>query len=108
MPLADPAFRNLVDDDVEVNIDTGLRAAEKLQSLPDRRDQGDDIAELSAQVNRIVGAVKAVVPEQMWGAIVEKLDQPHQHPETIDAATEDSEHDDAYDPNELAEEDDDF
>jgi hypothetical protein len=31
-PPADPAFRNLVDDDVEVNVDTGLRAAEKLQA----------------------------------------------------------------------------
>jgi hypothetical protein len=36
------AFRNLVDDDVEISVDTGLRAGEKLQSLLDRRDQGID------------------------------------------------------------------
>jgi hypothetical protein len=100
------AFRNLVDDDVEVSVDTGLRAAEKLQSLLDRQDQGDNIAELSAQVNRIVGAVKAVVPEQMWGDIIEKLDQPQQHPTALDAETEDFDDEDAYDPTDFAEEED--
>ena len=100
------AFRHLVDDDAEVSIDTGLRAAEKLQSLLDRRDQGDDIAELRLQVYRIQDAVKAVVPQKMWGAIVEKLDQP-QHPEATDAETEDfDDDDDGYDPTEFTEEDD--
>jgi hypothetical protein len=28
------AFRTLVDDGIEVSVDTGLRAAEKLQTLP--------------------------------------------------------------------------
>src|SRR6516164_2904949 len=100
------AFHRLVDDDAEVSIDTGLRAAEKLQSLLDRRDQGDEIAELRLQVYRIQDAVKAVVPQKMWGAIVEKLDQP-QHPEATDAETEDfDDDDDGYDPNEFTEEDD--
>jgi len=100
------AFHRLVDDDAEVSIDTGLRAAEKLQSLLDRRDQGDEIAELRLQVYRIQDAVKAVVPQEMWGAIVEKLDQP-QHPEATDAETEDfDDDDDGYDPTEFTEEDD--
>ena len=103
------AFRNLVDDTTEVSVDTGLRAAEKLQFFLDRRDPRADIAELGAQVNRIVGAVKAVVPEQMWGDIIEKLDQQQQDPETIDADTEDfDDGEDGYDPTEFAEEDDEF
>jgi hypothetical protein len=101
------AFRNLVDDNTEVSVDTGLRAAEKLQFFLDTRDPGADIAELSAQVNRIVGAVKAVVPEQMWGDIIEKLDQQQHDPETIDADTEDFDDEDGYDPLEFGEDEDD-
>jgi hypothetical protein len=100
------AFRNLVDDDTEVSVDTGLRAAEKLQSLLEKCEQGDEIAEMRVQFHRIVGAVKAVVPEEMWGAIVEKLDQPQQYPEAMDAETEDFD-EGAYDPIEFAEEEDD-
>jgi hypothetical protein len=102
------AFRRLVDDDVEVSVDTGLRAAEKLQAVLDKRDQGDDIAELRLQVYRIQDAVKAVVPQEMWGAIVEKLDQPQHDPDALDAETEDFDDDGAYDPTEFAEDDDDF
>jgi hypothetical protein len=101
------AFRRLVDDDAEVSIDTGLRAAEKLQAVLDKRDHGDDIAELRLQVYRISNAVKAVVPQEMWGAIVEKLDQPQQDPETLDAETEDFDDDEPYDPTALAEDEDD-
>jgi hypothetical protein len=100
------AFRNLIDDDAEVSVDTGLRAAEKLQSLLDKRGQGDEIAEMRVQVNQILNAVKAVVPQQMWGDIIEKLDQPQQDPETLDAETEDFDDEDAYDPSEFAEDED--
>jgi hypothetical protein len=100
------AFRNLVDDDTEVSVDIGLRAAEKLQSLLDKQDHGDEIAELSAQVNQIRDAVKAVVPQEMWGDIIARLDQ--YDPEAIDAETEDFVDEDPYDPTEFAEEDDDF
>jgi hypothetical protein len=75
MPLAffevvvmNKAFRRVVDDDAEVGVETGLRAAEKLQSVLDKRDQGDEIAEMRRQVNQILNAVKAVVPQEMWGA----------------------------------------
>ena len=33
------AFRRLVDDDAEVSVETGLRAAEKLQAVLDEGDQ---------------------------------------------------------------------
>ena len=36
------------------------------------------------QVNMILDAVKAVVPQSMWGDIVEKLDQLEQHPDALD------------------------
>jgi hypothetical protein len=103
------AFRNVLDDDTEVSVDTGLRAAEKLQFFLDRRDPGADIAELRLQLGRIIDAVKSTVPEQLWGDIVEKLDQPQQHPGAIDAETEDfDDGEDGYYPTEFAEEDDEF
>ena len=45
------AFRDLVDNDVQVSVETGLRAAEKLQAVLDGRDHGDDLAEMRLQVN---------------------------------------------------------
>ena len=39
------AFRTLVDDRTEVSVETGLRAAEKLQSVLDGRERGTDVLE---------------------------------------------------------------
>ena len=69
------AFRTLVDDGTEVSVETGLRAAEKLQSVLDGRERGTDVLELKVQLGRIGEAVRAVVPQEMWAAIVEKLEE---------------------------------
>ena len=73
------AFRTLVDDGTEVSVETGLRAAEKLQSVLDGRERGTDVLELKVQLGRIGEAVRAVVPQEMWAAIVEKLEELEQH-----------------------------
>ena len=101
------ALRRLVDDDAEVSIDTGLRAAEKLQSILDKRDQGDEIAKIRRQVNLIHDAVKAVVPEEYWGQIVARLDL-EQHSEILDAESDAYDDDEPFDPTEFAEDDDEF
>jgi len=67
------AFRRLVDGGTEVSVDTGLRAAEKLQSFLDRRSEGPDVAEMMVQVDRIIKAVKSTVPESMWPEILSKI-----------------------------------
>jgi len=67
------AFRALVDDRTEVSFETGLRAAEKLQSVLDGRERGADILELKVQLGQIGQAVHAFVPQSMWAAIIEKL-----------------------------------
>jgi hypothetical protein len=57
------------------------------------------------QVNLILDAVKAVVPQEMWGDIVEKLDPVEQHPDALDVETEDFDDDDGpYDPPEFIDE----
>ena len=105
------AFRTLVDDGTEVSVETGLRAAEKLQSVLDGRERGTDVLELRVQLGRIGEAVRAVVPQEMWAAIVEKLEELEQHPETLDVGTDsfDDADDDPYDPTEfIIDEDDQF
>ena len=66
------AFRTLVDVGTEVSVETGLRAAEKLQSVLDGRERGTDVLELKVQLGQISEAVRAVVPQSMWAAIVDE------------------------------------
>ena len=103
------AFRTLVDDGTEVSVETGLRAAEKLQSVLDGRERGTDVLELKVQLGRIGEAVRAVVPQEMWAAIVEKLEEREQHPEALDVGEGgfDDADDDPYDPMEFIDESDD-
>jgi hypothetical protein len=100
------AFRTLVDDKTEVSVDTGLRAAEKLQALMNARDYGTEIAETRVQLGRIIEAVRSTVPPEMWGTIFKKLGLPESQPVLEDADYFADE--EPYDPTEFAEEDDDL
>jgi hypothetical protein len=103
------AFRNLVDDNTEISVDTGLRAAEKLQSHLDRQDQSANIAKMIVGVNRMVEAVKSTVPEAMWDVIAEKLRD--EHPDRLDAAeatTDADDSEDVFDPAGIDDVDDDL
>ena len=60
------AFRTLVDDRTEVSVETGLRAAGKLQSVLDGRERGTDVLELKVQLGKISEAVRSVVPQSLW------------------------------------------
>ncbi|HET9564744.1 MAG TPA: hypothetical protein VFP27_09630 [Mycobacterium sp.] len=104
------AFRTLVDDGTEVSVETGLRAAEKLQSVLDGRERGTDILELKVQLGQIGQAVRAVVPQEMWAAIVEQLEELEQHPEALDAVEDSFDDDDAapFDPTEFIDDEDEF
>ena len=59
------AFGTLVNDDTEVSVETGLRAAEKLQSVFDGRDRGTEVLELKVALAQTREAVRAVVPQSM-------------------------------------------
>jgi hypothetical protein len=100
------AFRTLVDDRTEVSVDTGLRAAEKLQMLMSMRDYDAEMAEMRLQVGRIINAVKASVPQSMWGTILKELGLPESGPVLDDADYfADQE---PFDPADFADEDDDL
>ena len=104
------AFRTMVHEHTEVSVETGLRAAEKLQSVLDGRERGTDVLELKVALDQIGEAVRAVVPQSMWAAIIEKLDEAEQHSEALDVGEDsfDNSYDEPYDPTEFIDEDDEF
>jgi hypothetical protein len=55
-------------------------------------------------------AVRAVVPQSMWAAIIEKLEELEQHSEALDVGEDafDDTDDDPCDPTEFIDEDDEF
>ena len=58
------AFRRLVDEDAEVSVETGLRAAEKLQSVLDSLDRGVDVAAMWVKLDRVINAVNLRCPRR--------------------------------------------
>ena len=104
------SYETLVDSDTRVDVNTGIVAAGRLQSLIDSKDYSRDVLELKVQLAKISQAVRSVVPESMWAAIIEQLEELEQHSEALDVGTDsfDDADDDAYDPTEFIEEDDEF
>ena len=104
------SYETLVDSDTGVDVNTGIVAAGRLQSLIDSRDYSRDLLVMKVQLGQICDAVKSTVPQEMWGEIVEKLEEFEQHPEALDVGADsfDDADDDAYDPTEFIDEDDEF
>jgi hypothetical protein len=63
---------------------------------------------MKVQLAQIGNAVKSTVPQEMWGEIVEKLEElEEKHPEALDVGTDSFDDDDEpYDPTEFIDEDD--
>ncbi len=104
------SYETLVDSDTSVDVNTGIVAASRLQSLIDSRDYSHDLLVMKVQLGHICDAVKSTVPQEMWGEIVEKIEELEQHPEALDVGTDsfDDADDDAYDPTAFIDEDDEF
>jgi hypothetical protein len=63
---------------------------------------------MKVQLGQICDAVKSTVPQEMWRAIVEKLEELEQHhPEALDVGMNsfDDADDDAFDPTEFIDDD---
>ena len=90
-------------------MDTGLRAAEKLQSVLDGGERDTEVLELKAALYQTRQAVRAVVPESMWAAIITKLEELEQDQEALDVGEDafDDDDDEPFNPTEFVDEDDD-
>jgi hypothetical protein len=60
------AFRRLADGDVDVSVDTGLRAAEKLQALIDAQAGEADMVSIRVQMGRIIEVMRTFIPRERW------------------------------------------
>ena len=72
------SYETLVDSTTKVDVNTGIVAAGRLQSLIDSRDCSRDLL-VKVQLGKISEAVRSVVPESMWGEIIEKLEELEHH-----------------------------
>ena len=82
------SYETLVDSNTEVDVNTGMVAAARLQSLIDSRDSSRDMLVMKVQLGQICDVVKSTVPQSMWGEIIEKLEEFEQHPEALDVGTD--------------------
>jgi hypothetical protein len=83
--LVNKAFQRLVQDDIRVSLETGLKAAEKLQAALGEGDPEAELRAMRVQIGQLQQAVKAVVPESMWAEIRDRIEeeyrvQPSQEP----------------------------
>ena len=60
-------YETLVDSDTEVDVNTGIVAAGRLQSLIDSRDHSHDMLVMKVQLGQICDAVKSTVPQGCGG-----------------------------------------
>ena len=103
------AFQRLVQDEIKVSPETGLKAAEKLQGALGEGDPGADLLRVRVQVGRIIEAVHAMVPESKWGELAARLNdaelvQPSREPLY---AGEDEDEDEPFDARGVGDGDDD-
>ena len=104
------SYENLVDSDTRVDVNTGIVAAGRLQSLIDSRDYSRDLLLMKVQLDQVCDAVKSTVPQEMWSEIIEKLDEADQHQEALIVGRNsfDDADDEPFDPTEFIDEDDEF
>ena len=74
------------------------------------KDYSHDLLVMKVQMDQIGEAVRTVVPQSMWAAIVKKLEELEQHSGALGAVEDgfDDSYDDPYDPTEFIDEDDEF
>ena len=82
------SYETLVDSDTKVDVNTGIVAAGRLKSLIDSRDYSHDLLVMKVQLGQIADAVKSTVPQEMWGDVVQKLEELEQDSQALDVGTD--------------------
>jgi hypothetical protein len=101
------SYENLVDPDTQVDVRTGMIAASRLQAMIESRASGTSVAQLIAQLDRIIRAIHDSVPQELWDEILRKIDGPVPADTPKDEFEECNGAEDMYDAMESAESDED-
>jgi hypothetical protein len=88
------SYETLVDSDTKVDVNTGIIAVGRLKSLIDSRGYSRDLLVMKVQLGRIADAVKSTVPQEMWGDVVQKLEELEQDSQALDVGTDSFDDDD--------------
>ena len=97
-------FEDLIDPDTKVEHTAGAAAARFLAEWEHKTKGEQEHAEMMAQLNTIIGAVKDTVPPEMWDTIVAKVKGEREAAEVIKPRQisarddDDDDGDDDYDP----------
>ncbi|MCR8695215.1 hypothetical protein NWP13_22015 [Rhodococcus pyridinivorans] len=67
-------YQSIVSGREDVDANTAMNAAAKLQAILDTRQGDADIAGLRLQVRQLADAVRSTVPRSMWADILAKLE----------------------------------
>lgn len=67
------AHENLIQPETVVSVSEGMSAAVRLAELERKSANEQQQAEIMAEVSRIIGAVKEIVPPEMWESISAKV-----------------------------------
>ncbi len=100
-------YETLVDSGTTVDVNTGMIAAARLQALIESRASGTRIADLMAQMGRIIDAIHSSVPEELWPEILCKIDGPVAADTRADEFEDGDDAEEEYDPAESAQSDED-
>lgn len=100
--LMQKAFSDLMDSPSPVSARDGMEAAKLLHQFNKEEAAGTDMAEALSQLNKIITAVREVVPPAMFSQIIDKI-QGNQIPSTVDAEVMDDDPIDDIDEQEEAE-----
>lgn len=94
------------DADTKVDVKTAVIAAGRLQALIDAGAGQPDVVDMRVKVNRIINAVRSMLPESLWPELLRRIDGDapvdalHQQFGALDAGDEE------FDPRQFAEMDD--
>lgn len=111
--MMNQGFRMMTEDGAIVTPKEGLEAAKAFQQMT-KDEQGQmDAALAMSQLNRIINAVKKIVPEEMFQRIIEELDREEEsvqidsYEDVVDAEEVDDDFDEDFDPELESDEDED-
>lgn len=72
------AFHDMVDSNEKITAKDGIEAAKLLHQFTKEEQSNADVAEAYAQLNRIIGAVRDIVPQDMFSKIINRVQNGNQ------------------------------
>jgi hypothetical protein len=100
-------YETLVDPATKIDVNTGMIAASRLQTLIDSRAGRTSMADILYKMDRIINAIHDTVPQELWPEILRKIDGPVAADPPMEEFEDCDDAEDMYDPMDSAKSDED-